>query len=107
MMCLILFNCKTTQVKGNEDFIASSKALQQVLTGNYMVCMLCKELGRPLGGKKGCLRKLQPNKLSNYNTHANEQHAEQMKKKKEEKLKRTRGNKKVGTNTLLLYAISH
>ena len=57
------------------NFVDSNKAFKKVLSGEQMVCTLCKEQDKNLGA---CLRKLLIGKPSNGTTHLKDAHKERV-----------------------------
>jgi len=68
-----MFSLKIDEDPSLADFVDSKKALEKVLSGEYMVCTLCKEQDKNLGA---CLRKLLIGKPSNGTTHLKDAHKE-------------------------------
>ena len=66
-----MFSLKIEEDPSLANFVDSNKALKKVLSGEYMVCTLCKEQDKNLGA---CLRKrkLLIGKPSNGTTHLKE-----------------------------------
>ena len=74
-----------SRVKGDDDLatvLADSKALAKVAAGHHMLCLLCKEDGKPLDK---CLRKMTVARASNGNTHLNDKHKDALAKIEKEK----------------------
>ena len=84
MSFCILSSCLLLKKKEDLEFVQNSAALQKVIGGGYMICLLCMEKGLPL---KDCLKKLctGSNRISNLTRHLSEQHKARIKELKEEK----------------------
>ena len=104
-----MHGARTTQAKEHEEFVTQNKTLQMVSSKKYMVCTLCLE--NPDKELIKCLRKVQPNQMTNYNKHAKE-HEERISEIKKEKLaklkekqKKDGQNSKVSISAVFVYIL--